>query len=192
MQFETSVSTTSTPSLVGRPPMPPETMSLRPNCLPVAGSTPPKETTLILPLFAAGSRSGSALTRAPKTTSAIRFSVWARIATGYRRDELQTGDHMHTDGFGGKSAGQKGGTSPEDGPNGHRTLACVTTWMETCHPSRETSHHTVDETASVYSYFFLRYRNTLSAGESREETNPTFAYNNASSQSSRFSIESCR
>ena len=112
-------------------------------------------------------------------------------ATGYRRDELQTGDHMHTDGFGGKSAGQKGGTSPEDGPNGHRTLACVTTWMETCHRYRETSHHTVDETASVYSYFSLRYRNTLSTGESREETNPTFTYNNAPSRSPHFFIESC-
>ncbi len=50
------------------------------------------------------------------------------------RDELQTDDHMHTDGLGGKNVGQEGGTSPVGGPDGHWTLARVTTCVETCHP----------------------------------------------------------
>ncbi len=60
---------------------------------------------------------------------------------------------MHTDGFGGKSAGQEGGTSPEGGPDGHRTLARVTTYVGTCPHYSATSHHTVDETASVCCLF---------------------------------------
>ncbi len=76
-------------------------------------------------------------------------------AASCERDEIQADDHISTAGFRSERAGQEGGTSPEDGPNGHRTLACVTTWMETCHPYRETSHHTVDDTASVCCLFIV-------------------------------------
>jgi hypothetical protein len=82
MQFETSVSMTSMPSLSGRAPMPPAASSLATNGRSVSGSRPPNAITSSVPEFAAGILPGSAPTSAPRIVSAMRLIVAVRQLTG--------------------------------------------------------------------------------------------------------------
>ena len=82
MQFETSVSMMSMPSLSGRAPMPPAASSLATNGRPVSGSRPPNAITSSVPEFAAGIFPGSAPTSAPRIVSAMRLMVAVRQLTG--------------------------------------------------------------------------------------------------------------
>src|SRR3989441_305536 len=75
MQFDTSVSMTSMPSLSGRAPMPPAASSLATKGCPVSGSRPPNAITSRVPELAAGILPGSARTSAPRIVSAMRLIV---------------------------------------------------------------------------------------------------------------------
>src|SRR5262245_35371973 len=82
MQFETSVSMTSIPSLSGRAPIPPAASSLATNGRPDSGSWPPNAITSRVPELAAGILPGRAPTSAPRIVSAMRLMVAVRQLTG--------------------------------------------------------------------------------------------------------------